>query len=257
MATALKTSLSSLALQTGNAVQFFIKFCKNIFAKGFEKNEFLRQCYLIGNKSLGIVVLTGFIIGFVLTLQAIPTLKDFGAINFVPSMVSTSIIREIGPIITALICSGKIASGIGAELGSMRVTEQIDAMEISGVNYIKYLVVTRILACILVIPILTLIADAVGIFGGYIGLNTSVDMTLSMYFKKSVESLIFIDIIPSFIKTILFGFIIGFVGCYKGIFSNGGTESVGEAAKSAVVVSSIWIIVIDAMVVQIINILYY
>ncbi len=236
---------------------FFMRFFRNIFHLNFEWNEFLRQCYIIGYKSFNIVLITGFILGFVLTLQSIPTLKEFGALSYVPSMVSISVLREIGPVITALICAGKIGSGIGAELGSMRVTEQIDAMEVSGANPIQYLVVTRILACIIMQPLLTLFADAAAIVGGFTGFNTVSDITLSMYYAKSFAKVEFIDFLPSFIKTIFFGFAIGFIGCYKGMFSVGGTESVGEAAKSSVVTASIWIIIIDAIAVQITTLLYY
>ena len=236
---------------------FFSNFFRNIFRKGFEWNEFVKQCYSIGYKSLGIVVLTGFIIGFVLTLQSIPTLKDFGATSFVPSMVSVSVLREIGPVITALICAGKIASSIGAELGSMKVTEQIDAMEISGANPVQYLVVTRILACFLMVPLLTLFADIAALLGGYVGINTASNMSALLYFRKSFAILEFSDVLPSVIKTFFFGLVIGLIGCYKGFNSNNGTESVGLAANSAVVMASIWIILIDAIAVQLTSVFVY
>lgn len=241
----------------GDQAYFFLSFCRNIFRGGFEWNEFIRQCYLIGYRSCGIVAVTGFILGFVLTLQSLPTLQDFGAENYVPSMVSISVIREIGPVITSLICAGKIASGIGAELGSMNVTEQIDAMEVSGANPMQYLVVTRILAATIVIPLLTCLADAMAFLGGYFGTNISGSMHLTLYMSKSFSALVFADLFPSVIKTVVFGFIIGFVGCYKGFNSNKGTESVGAAANSAVVASSIWIIIIDAIAVQITSAFVY
>lgn len=236
---------------------FFHSFIKNIFTKGFEWNEFFKQCFSIGYKSVGIVLLTGFIIGFVLTLQSIPTLKDFGAISYVPGMVSVSVLREIGPVITALICAGKIASSIGAELSSMKVTEQIDAMEVSGANPVQYLVVTKILACILMIPLLTLFADIASLLGGFIGMNTASEMSALLYFRKSFAVLEFSDIIPSVIKTFFFGFAIGLVGCYKGFNANRDTTSVGLAANSAVVTASVWIIIIDAIAVQLTSILVY
>ncbi|MFN2457686.1 MAG: MlaE family ABC transporter permease, partial [Chitinophagaceae bacterium] len=135
--------------EIGNQVGFIGGFVKNIFRRGFEGNEFIRQCFIIGYKSFSLVGITGFILGFVMTLQSEPTLKSFGAESFVPSMVAISVIREIGPVIIALICAGKISSSIGAELGSMKVSEQIDAMEVSGANPMQYLVVPRILACII------------------------------------------------------------------------------------------------------------
>jgi phospholipid/cholesterol/gamma-HCH transport system permease protein len=243
--------------KTGEQAVFFTNFLRNIFKGSFEWSEFIRQCYVIGYKSLGIVAVTGFVIGFVFTLQSLPTLKEFGAQSYVPGMVCISVIREIGPVITGLICAGKIASSIGAELGSMNVTEQIDAMEISGANPVQYLVVTRILACTLMIPLLTLFADAMSIFGGFIGMNSAGSMSMQLYFQKSIETLYFSDFFPAVIKTIFFGIAIGFVGCYKGYNSNKGTESVGLAANSAVVAASIWIIILDAIAVQITSVFVY
>lgn len=253
----LPSYLTSVLEESGNQVAFFMRFLRNIFRNGFEWNEFIRQCYVIGYKSIGIVVLTGFILGFVLTLQSLPTLKAFGAQNYVPSMVCISIMREIGPVIIGLICAGKIASSIGAELGSMNVTEQIDSMEISGANPVQFLVVTRVLACTLMIPILTLVADTIALAGGYFGTNLSMSMSARLYFTKSFNTVVFGDFFPALIKTFLFGFIIGFIGCYKGYHSNKGTESVGVAANTAVVAASIWIILIDAITVQLTNTFVY
>ncbi|MES2645273.1 MAG: ABC transporter permease [Bacteroidota bacterium] len=241
----------------GDQVVFMGGFFRNIFRSGFEGNEFLRQCFIIGNKSLSLVGITGFILGFVLTLQSEPTMRDFGAVSYVPSMVAISVIREIGPVIIALICAGKIASSIGAELGSMKVSEQIDAMEVSGANPIQYLVVTRVLACIIMIPLLTLMADALALLGGFAASNINNQMSFTLYFSKAFSALGFSDLIPAVIKTIFFGFAIGFVGCYKGYNSDRGTESVGVAANSAVVAASLWIIVLDAIAVQLTSVFAY
>jgi phospholipid/cholesterol/gamma-HCH transport system permease protein len=249
--------IKNILEETGDSVAFFSSFVRNIFKSGFDWDEFIRQCYLIGLKSLNIVLLTGFVLGFVLTLQSLPTLKDFGAESFVPDMVSISVIREIGPVIVSLICAGKIASGIGAELGSMKVTEQIAAMDVSGANPVQYLVVTRILACTIMVPLLVLFADAFSFLGGYVGINISGNMTGTLYFNKSFMSLVFADFFPALFKTILFGFTIGFIGCYKGFKANKGTESVGIAANSAVVACSVWIIIIDAVAVQLTSIFIY
>lgn len=243
--------------KTGDQTNFFRAFVRNTFKGSFEWNEFIRQCYVVGYKSLGIVAVTGFVIGFVFTLQSLPTLKEFGAQSYVPGMVCISVIREIGPVITGLICAGKIASSIGAELGSMNVTEQIDAMEISGASPVQYLVVTRILACTIMIPLLTMFADAMSLIGGFVGINSASSMSMQLYYQKAIETLYFSDFIPAVIKTIFFGMAIGFVGCYKGYHSNKGTESVGLAANSAVVAASIWIIVLDAIAVQITSAFVY
>ena len=251
------TFLSKQFVAAGDQVVFMGGFFRNIFRNDFEWNEFLHQCYTIGNKSLSLVGITGFILGFVLTLQSEPTMREFGAVSFVPSMVAISIIREIGPVIIALICAGKIASSIGAELGSMKVSEQIDAMEVSGANPIQYLVVTRVLACIIMIPILTLMADALALLGGFAASNISNTMSFTLYFNKAFSSLGFADLVPAFIKSVFFGFAIGFVGCYKGYNSDRGTESVGVAANSAVVAASLWIIVLDAIAVQLTSVFAY
>ena len=174
-----------------------------------------------------------------------------------PLMVCVSIIREIGPVITAIICAGKISSGIGAELGSMKVTEQIDAMEVSGANPIQYLVVTRILATTFMIPLLTLVGDVIGLFGGFLAVNISDHMSLSLYFNKCLGAIGFTDLLPAVVKTVFFGFAVGFIGCYKGFNSNKGTESVGIAANSAVVNASLWIFFIDVVAVQITQLLFY
>src|SRR5205823_12838753 len=141
-----------------------------------------------------------------------PTLSEFGAESWLPAMVAVSIVREIGPMVTALISAGKVGSGIGAELASMKVTEQIDAMEVSGINPFKYLVVTRILAATLMLPLLVVFADAIGVMGGYVGINIHGDVTKARYFSQVIESLAFIDIFPATIKTFFFGFFIGMIG---------------------------------------------
>ncbi len=248
--------LKNIFTDVGNITQFTARFFAEIFKPPFELKEFARQCYYIGYKSFPLVAITGFIMGLVLTLQSRPTLAEFGAESWLPGMVALSLIREIAPVITALICAGKIASGIGAELGSMKVTEQIDAMEVSAINPYKYLVVTRIMATTLMIPLLVVFADGVGLLGGYVGLNIHSDVSLYYYFSKVLSSLDFLDIIPATIKTFFFGFAIGLIGCYKGFNAANGTESVGKAANTAVVAASITIFIIDMLAVQITDIFF-
>jgi phospholipid/cholesterol/gamma-HCH transport system permease protein len=156
-------------LAVGEINLFFWYTIKASFSRDFEFKEFLRQCYLVGNKTLPLITITGVVIGLVLTIQARPVLAEFGAVSMLPGMVALSIIREMGPVVTALICAGKIGSGMGAELGSMKVTEQIDAMEVSSTNPIRFLVVPRVMAATLMIPILVLYADALGILGSWAG----------------------------------------------------------------------------------------
>ena len=243
-------------LEVGELSFFASRFFKEATKAPFEFKEFLRQCYNMGNRSLLLVAVTGFIIGLVFTLQSRPTLLEFGAVSWMPSMVSISIIREIGPIITALICAGRIGSGIGAELGSMRVTEQIDAMEVSGTNPFKYLVVTRIFATTLMLPILVFFGDAIAIYGSALVENIKGNVSFLLYFNQVFNSLEFSDLIPTTIKTFFFGFAIGLVGCYKGYNCKKGTAGVGLAANSAVVFTSMLLFIIDFVAVFVTNIFY-
>ncbi len=213
--------------------------------------ELMKQSFLIGYRSLPLVGITAFIMGLVLTIQSRPTLAKFGAESWLPAMVAVSIIREIGPAITALIFAGKVGSGIGAELASMNVTEQIDAMQVSGTNPFKYLVVTRVLSATLMLPLLVVFADAIGLFGSFIGVNLRGNVSAHLFFSQVFQSLEFADLFPAFIKTFFFGFAIGIIGSYKGYNSNKGTEGVGKAANSAVVFGSLMVFIIDMIAVQI------
>jgi phospholipid/cholesterol/gamma-HCH transport system permease protein len=243
-------------IELGEFSYFIGKFFKEVFKPPYEFKEFIRQCYYMGNRSLLLVGVTGFIIGLVFTLQSRPTLEEFGAASWIPSMVSVSLIREIGPIITALICAGRIGSGIGAELGSMRVTEQIDAMEVSGTNPFNYLVVTRVLATTLMLPLLVFFGDVIGIYGSYLVENIKADVSIVLYTNQVVHILEFSDIIPSTIKSFFFGFAIGIVGCFKGYYCKKGTAGVGKAANAAVVYTSMLLFIIDFIAVFVTNIFY-
>jgi phospholipid/cholesterol/gamma-HCH transport system permease protein len=247
--------VNSFFTETANAFLFIASAIKATFSRDFEFREFLRQCFHIGYKSLPLISVTGMIMGLVLAIQSRPALANFGAVSMLPGMVANSLIREIGPVITALLCAGKIGSGMGAELGSMRVTEQIDAMEVSSANPIKFLVVTRIWAATLMIPLLILYGDALGIVGGWAGANIKGDVSLVLFFSQAFGHVTFIDFLPAFIKSFFFGAVIGFVGCYKGYTAGRGTESVGIAANSAVVLSSLLVIIVDVIAVQITDLL--
>jgi phospholipid/cholesterol/gamma-HCH transport system permease protein len=241
--------------EAGGLSAFTGRFFKQFLRPRYEFREFFRQCYIIGYQSLPLIALTGFIMGLVLTIQLRPSLIDYGVESQLPSMISIAIIRELGPVIIALIFAGKIGSSIGAELGSMKVTEQIDAMEVSGTNPFKYLVVTRVLATTLMLPILVMFADAVSLFGSYAGVNIRNFTSFSLFYYQVTDILRFGDVLPAFIKTFFFGFTVGIVGCYKGYYSSKGTEGVGRSANTAVVLSSVLVFVIDLVVVQITDIL--
>ena len=235
--------------------RFSWRFIKDGFKPRYEINEFFRQSYFVGYKSFMLVGITAFIMGLVITIQSRPTLVEFGAEAWLPKMVSVSLVREIAPVITALICAGKIGSGMGAELGSMKVTEQIDAMEVSGTNPFKYLVVTRVFATILMIPILAILADAISLYGGFLGCNIRGDVSWVLYWNQVFETLSYGDVLPAIVKTFFFGFAIGIVGCYKGYYSSKGTEGVGHSANSAVVLASLLVFILDLIAVQIIDLL--
>jgi len=241
--------------ETGSMANFTGHFFSHGTRPRYEIKELLAQSYSIGYKSFPIIGLTGFIMGLVLTMQLRPSLVSYGVQSELPVMVGIAIVREVGPVITALIFAGKIGSSIGAELGSMKVSEQIDAMEVSGTNPFKYLVATRVLAATLMLPLLTILGDAISLFGAYIGVNLSSVTSLHIFFSQVFHALTFSDILPAIIKTFFFGFAVGITGCYKGFNARKGTQGVGLAANSAVVLSSVLIFIIDLLAVQFTNLL--
>lgn len=251
----LPKSLQAFLQEAGNLAAFTGRFFREAFRPRYEWREFIRQCFIIGYKSLPLIGVTGFIMGLVLTMQLRPSLVDYGVEAQLPAMVSLAIIREIGPVITALIFAGKIGSSIGAELGSMKVTEQIDAMEVSGTNPFKYLVVTRVAATTLMLPVLVILSDAISIYGAYLGVNIKANTSWSLFIMQVFNILDFSDVIPAVIKTFFFGFAVGIIGCYKGYNSKKGTEGVGASANTAVVLSSLVVFIIDLLAVQVTDLL--
>jgi phospholipid/cholesterol/gamma-HCH transport system permease protein len=248
-------NVKSFLNEAGDLSRFAGRFFKQWFKPRYEVAEFFRQCFVIGYKSFPLVGLTAFIMGLVLTMQLRPSMVDYGVESQLPAIVAIAIVREIGPVITALIFAGKIGSSIGAELGSMKVTEQIDAMEVSGTNPFKYLVVTRVLAATLMLPVLVMLGDAISLYGSWLGVNIRGNTSSSLFWTQVFDNLSFNDVLPAFIKSYFFGFAVGIIGCYKGYNSSKGTEGVGRSANSAVVVSSVMIFVIDLLAVQVTDVL--
>lgn len=246
---------NSFLTEVSDVFLFITRIIKETFSRSFEFKEFLRQCFQIGYKSLPLISITGIIMGLVLTIQSRPALATFGAVTMLPNMVTLSLLKEMGPVIIALLCAGKIGSGMGAELGSMRVTEQIDAMEVSSINPMRFLVVTRMWAATLMIPLLVLYADGLGILGSWAGANIKGDVSFILFFSQAFGHIGFVDFIPAVIKTFFFGAVIGLVGCYKGYTAGRGTESVGIASNSAVVLSSLLVIIVDLIAVQLTDML--
>lgn len=236
-----------------SAWNFVSRFFKEVFVPPYELKEVVHQCYRIGVESLPLISLTGFIVGIVFTNQSRPSLSEFGATSWLPSLISIAVVRAMGPLVTALIAAGKMGSSIGAEIGSMKVTEQIDAMEVSATNPFKFLVVTRVLATTFMIPVLVMYTDFVALMGSFLSVNANEMVSLTTFFVQVFESISFLDIISSVLKSLLFGFTIGIVGCYKGYNSSKGTEGVGRAANSAVVMAMFLIFIEELLVLQIVN----
>jgi phospholipid/cholesterol/gamma-HCH transport system permease protein len=230
--------------------QFSMRFLKEVFLPPYEVEQVRKHMIDLGMMTLPIVGVTGFILGLVIAMQLQPVLVRFGAEAFLPGSVGISIVRELGPVITALIFAGRVSSGIGAELGSMRVTEQIDAMEVSGVNPFRYLVVTRVFATTFILPILTVYVIFIALIGAYIAVVIVQNMTWEYYVGRVIFSVEFGDAIPGVSKTFVFGFIAGIVGAYKGYTASNGTEGVGKASTSAVVVASLLILIFDMVLVK-------
>lgn len=251
----LNSNLQRFLNETGDISRFTSRFFRQWFKPRYEIAEFFRQCFLIGYRSLPLVGLTAFILGLVLTMQLRPSMVDYGVESQIPAIVAIAIVREIGPVIIALIFAGKIGSSIGAELGSMKVTEQIDAMEVSGTNPFKYLVVTRVLAATFMLPVLVMLGDAISLYGSYLGVNIRSTTSFQLFWTQVFDILSFSDVMPAYFKSYFFGFAVGIIGCYKGYNSSKGTEGVGRSANSAVVVSSVMIFILDLLAVQLTDLL--
>ena len=236
-----------------NVYRFIILFFKEAFSPPFEFKEIINQCYDVGYRSLPLISLTGFITGLVFTKQSRPSLAEFGASSWLPSLISIAIIRALAPLVTALIAAGKVGSNMGAELGSMKVTEQIDAMEVSGTNPFKFLVVTRVMAITFMLPILVLYTGLIGMLGAYLNIHQNELTSFTAFVNSAFKTISFLDIISSVFKATVYGFTIGIAGCYQGYYAKNGTQGVGRAANTAVVLSMFMIFVEEMVIVQFVN----
>lgn len=253
----LSKALDDFFMSINKAYAFVIQFFKMFLRPPFHLMEIINQCFEIGLRSLPLITLTGFIVGVVFTKQSRPPLEDFGATSWLPSLIGIAVVKAMGPLVTALICAGKVGSGIGAELGSMKVTEQIDAMEVSAINPFKYLVVTRVTATIITIPILSFYCIVVGLLGSFMNIHAEESTSFIAFYKNAFSTIGFLDLSTSVIKAIIFGFTIGIVGCYKGFNASQGTRGVGKAANQAVVVAMFLIFVEEMLIVQVANWIRY
>jgi phospholipid/cholesterol/gamma-HCH transport system permease protein len=210
----------------------------------------MQQADLIGFGSLPIVLLTGFFTGIVLALNYSPSLERFGALSITGQLVSLSMIRELGPVLTSLMVAGRNASGMASELGSMKVTEQIDAMRALGTDPMKKLVTPRVLATVIMLFFLTILADLVGLIGGWIYSVTKIGLDTYQYWNTAYQALDYNDVITGLVKPIFFGFIVSTVGCYYGMTTTGGTQGVGRSTTQAVVTASVLILAVDVLLAQ-------
>jgi phospholipid/cholesterol/gamma-HCH transport system permease protein len=251
MKSLLLQDIQKFFLDIAGVTRFTGLFFRNLFKGRFEFREFINQCYRAGYQSLLLITVTALILGLVLTIQIRPILADLGAEAWLPNMVFISVITELGPVIIALLFAGKVGSGIGAELSSMRVTDQIDAMEVSATHPIKFLVVTRVLATTLTLPLLVIYGNFMAFLGSFIGLKAYSDISFKLFYSRAFSDFYFSDLFPATIKTIIFGFSIGIICSYMGYYSDKGTEGVGRSANAAVVASSLVIFLLDLIAVQI------
>jgi phospholipid/cholesterol/gamma-HCH transport system permease protein len=236
----------------GDGSLFALKAAREIFVPPFEFRETIRQVYELGLRSAPLIAVSGVAVGVVLSMHTRASLERFGAESMIPAGLAMALVRETGPLTAALLLSGRIGAGIGAELGAMRVTEQIDALEASAVDAFRYLVVTRVIACVIALPILTTIMNFTGIFGGFVAETTANGMPLGLYFHRAFSLIDMTDYVPATLKTMVFGFIIATTSAYLGFNTSSGTEGVGRASTMSVVLSSILIILANVLLVRII-----
>ena len=252
----MKTAYLRFAELVGSTTDFALRCVREAFRPPYESKEILKHLDDLGAKSLPLVGTTGLMIGLIIAIQSRPVLARFGAETYVPAMVSISVVRELGPILTALMVTGRVGSGITAELGSMRVTEQIDAIEVSGINSFRLLVVTRVIACTLLLPLLTGIVDVLALLGAFVASLTETHISSKLFFHSAVYSLWLRDVIPAIMKTVIFGFIIGVISSKQGYTVTGGTAGVGQASTNAVVIASLLILFTDMVLAKLIVLIW-
>lgn len=245
--------IDNFFIEVYNIAKFIGLFFKDVFTPPYEPREVINQCYKIGFRSLSLISVTGFIIGAVFTKQSRPSLAEFGATSWLPSLVGIAIIKALAPLVTALICAGKVGSGIGAELGSMRVSEQIDAIEMSGTDPFKYLIVTRVTATTIMIPILVFYMGMIAMIGSFVNVSVNEHTSFTTFINTALVNINFLDYASSITKAVVYGFTIGIMSCYKGYNTTGGTEGVGRAANASVVLPMFLIFIEEVFIVQLLN----
>jgi phospholipid/cholesterol/gamma-HCH transport system permease protein len=241
-----------LLLVVGNAATFCVRVIVETLRPPYEIRETGRQLFELGCRSVPLIAASGFAVGIVLSMHTRASLARFGAEALIPAGLALALVRETGPLTAGLLLSGRIGAGIGAELGAMKVTEQIDALEVTGVDSFRYLVVTRVVACVIALPILTTVMNFTGILGGFAAETAITRVPFQTYFRQAFSSIEFVDLIPSTLKTMVFGFIIATVASYLGVNTRRGTEGVGQASTRSVVYASILLIAANVLLVRLI-----
>lgn len=252
MLDAVGTGARSHLASVGEFTLFAGKAARQAFVPPYEFGETMRQLYELGVRSAPLIAVSGLAVGVVLSMHTRASLERFGAESMIPAGLAMALVRETGPLTAGLLLSGRIGAGIGAELGAMRVTEQIDALEASAVDAFRYLVVTRVIACVIALPLLTTIMNFAGMLGGYLAETSATGMSLQLYFTRAFSLVEISDYAPATLKTMVFGFLIATISCFLGFTTTSGTEGVGRASTRSVVLSSILIIVANVVLVQII-----
>jgi len=245
--------MKAFLLRMYDIYEFLLRFYKEAFLPPYEYKEIINQFFDVGIRSLPIISLTGFITGLVFTKQSRSSLAEFGATSWLPSLMAIAIIRALAPLVTALIVAGKVGSHIGAELGSMKVTEQIEAMEVSSTNPFKFLVVSRILATTGMVPVLAAYMGMVAMLGAFVNVHFNEETSFTTFFQAAFVRITFIDIAVLVLKSAVYGFTIGFTGCFNGYNADHGTVGVGRAANTSVVISMFLIFVEEMFIVQLVH----
>jgi phospholipid/cholesterol/gamma-HCH transport system permease protein len=243
--------MSSLAA-IGDLAIFAWRAIRESLSPPFEFRETVRQIFELGLRSAPLIAVSGMAVGVVLSMHTRASLERFGAESMIPAGLAIALVRETGPLTAGLLLSGRIGAGIGAELGAMKVTEQIDALEATAIDSFRYLVVTRVIACVIALPILTTLMNFAGMIGGFLAETTATGMSLTLYFSRAFSLIDLVDYVPATIKTMVFGFIIATISAYLGFTTDSGTEGVGRASTRAVVLSSVGIIVANVILVRLI-----
>jgi phospholipid/cholesterol/gamma-HCH transport system permease protein len=248
--------MAAWAEGVADGARFAVRVVMEAVRPPFEGRETLRHLFELGVRSAPLIAAAGFAIGVVLSMHTRASLARFGAEALIPAGLAIALVRETGPLTAGLLLSGRIGAGIGAELGAMKVTEQIDALEAMGVDSFRYLVVTRVVACVVALPLLTTLMNFTGMLGGFVAETTITGMAFGTYFREAFTPIEFSDLIPATLKTTVFGFIIATVASYLGVHTTRGTEGVGRTSTRSVVMASMLLIAANVLLVRIIFFIY-